>query len=377
MGYEVVPGRSVYDSLLEEAYSLRDRVIELTALRDDLRYHICPALQDRYEELIAPLERELLAAQAYLRERQRTLEILQAQMNQRKKMAFEEAKRKAREEYQEYQEDLKKKAREAQEESSRWRKESQWARHDEEERKRKEEAGKDSGGEGESSGSPGGEGQDPGRSEGSSGDSGASGADSSSGAGGGSGGSSDPGREEQGRGEEAGEKAGQEGKEGSDSSEWREKQEGRAPSGQRIKTLYRKIVKRLHPDTHEGELAEREKVLWQQAQEAYRIGDLERLEEIWEELTSLDDPGEEYGDTPEGIERLRAYLEKLRTRIRMLEQEIEEIRSVFPYTMKEFLEDEEAVKARQEELREQIRQTREAERVLSEYIRKLQEEMGA
>jgi hypothetical protein len=35
---------------VEEVHRLQAKVSELTALRDDLIYHICPALQAEYEE---------------------------------------------------------------------------------------------------------------------------------------------------------------------------------------------------------------------------------------------------------------------------------------------------------------------------------------
>ena len=58
---EIVLSQSEYESLLEEIHRLQARISKLTALRDDLIYHICPALQAEYEEKIASLERELLA----------------------------------------------------------------------------------------------------------------------------------------------------------------------------------------------------------------------------------------------------------------------------------------------------------------------------
>jgi len=47
----------------------------------------------------------------------------------------------------------------------------------------------------------------------------------------------------------------------------------------RLKELYRKIVRQLHPDTN-GEFAPRERELWHEAQAAYRERDLERLEAV-------------------------------------------------------------------------------------------------
>ena len=74
----IVLSQSEYEQLLEEIRELQARIAELTALRDDLVYHVCPALSAEYEEKIVSLERELIAANMYLREKQRIIEILQA-----------------------------------------------------------------------------------------------------------------------------------------------------------------------------------------------------------------------------------------------------------------------------------------------------------
>ena len=51
-----------------------------------------------------------------------------------------------------------------------------------------------------------------------------------------------------------------------------------------IKTLYKKIIKRLHPDMNKGrEQTKREKELFVQAVEAYQYGDIQTLERIWNE----------------------------------------------------------------------------------------------
>ena len=69
--------QSEYEHLLEEIHKLQARIAELTALRDDLVYHVCPSLRAVYDEKIVSLEREMMAASMYLRELQRTIEILQ------------------------------------------------------------------------------------------------------------------------------------------------------------------------------------------------------------------------------------------------------------------------------------------------------------
>ena len=147
MAESIILSKSEYDRLLEEIHQIQARIIELTALRDDLLYHICPALKAEYEEKIASLERELLAAQMYLQEKRRIIEILQAQMNRQKAPSMEEAREEAHEEFRSYQEDLKRKAKEAEDFRSRWEKESQWSAHDRKDREknRRGRAGKKTG----------------------------------------------------------------------------------------------------------------------------------------------------------------------------------------------------------------------------------------
>ena len=94
----LVLSQSEYEHLLEEIHKLQARITELTALRDDLVYHVCPALRAEYDEKIVSLERELMAANMYLKQMQRTVEILQAQMNQRQKPSMEEAEAQAKRE---------------------------------------------------------------------------------------------------------------------------------------------------------------------------------------------------------------------------------------------------------------------------------------
>ena len=113
MADSIILSQSEYEQLLEEIHQIQARIVELTAMRDDLLYHICPALKAEYEEKIASLERELLAAQMYLQEKRRIIEILQSQMNRQKAPSMDKARKEAHEEFRSYQEDLKRKAKEA------------------------------------------------------------------------------------------------------------------------------------------------------------------------------------------------------------------------------------------------------------------------
>ena len=46
----IIPAASEYERLTAEIQKLRALLIRLTALRDDLLYHICPALKAVYEK---------------------------------------------------------------------------------------------------------------------------------------------------------------------------------------------------------------------------------------------------------------------------------------------------------------------------------------
>ena len=341
----IILSQSEYESLLNEVHRLQARISELTALRDDLIYHICPALQAEYEKKIASLERELLAAEMYLRENQRTLEILQAQMNQQKKPDVDEAQKQAKEEFHEYEEDLKKKAKEAEEFKEKWEKESQWSEHDrqekEERHRHREQA--DSAGLGRKQKKE----KDPGQSDE----------------------DKDPGNKEKLPGDDDRESDGLDDGFGPD-----QEPDDDSPI-KKLKRLYRKIVKRLHPDVHPNPTM-REKELLNLAQEAMRRGDLEAMERIYDELCGMDAPEERFEDTPEGIASLKEMIRKLSERLNALRKEIQHIRSEFPYTMKSFLEDEKAVEERRHELQEKIRNLREANEKLVEFIRKIREETG-
>ena len=97
--------------------------------------------------------------------------------------------------------------------------------------------------------------------------------------------------------------------------------------------LYRRIMKELHPDVN-PDITREERDLLHQAMEAYRNGDLETLKES-------------------------------------LLAEIEGIKTSFPYTLKAFLNDREAVRKKQEELRKTLAQWQEQEKVLQERLDQL------
>ena len=362
----IVLSQSEYEQLLEEIRELQARIAELTALRDDLVYHVCPALSAEYEEKIVSLERELIAANMYLREKQRIIEILQAQMNQQQKPSYEKAETKAKEEFRKYEDDLKKKAEEAKKRKEKWEKENQWSSHDREEKKAEEEARKNranSRKDGEDCGDGTGKnGKDRGQDRG----------DGQDGTGKKGNGQNEDGQGKSGQDEDGQGGTGQDGWD--DGAPGGTERSSRETPGQKIKKLYRKIVKRLHPDMHPNP-TEHEKELFNRATAAYEKGNLEEMERIWEELSGMDAPEDLFDDTAEGRAKLRELLEKLKLRMRLLTREIEHIKSEFPYKIKAFLEDEEAVEECRRGLRSKIDQVREMDRQLAEYIEELKEKL--
>ena len=332
--HRIIPVTSEYERLVAEIRELRALITHLTALRDDLLYHVCPALKAIYERELGCLEREILAAQMYLREKQRILEILRAQMNRREEPSYAKAEKQAGEETRSFEDELRRKAEEADDQRKRWEKTS-WA------------------GYGEKSFDEDNENSDDG--------------------------SSDSGRTGWGERTDGG-FGGEERSYDDDSSrDGDETQEREGASSKKrdipgeIKKLYKKIVKRLHPDAN-PDITEHEKELFLKAREAYENGDLAALERIWEEIEGTKETEEQYSDTPEDIEKLKGILKKLKELAAALRAEIAGIRGEFPYTMKELLENEDLLRAKQEELRKQLEEIRKADEVLAEMIRKVRAE---
>ena len=316
MGIEqIIPGESEYEKLLKEIRELQARIVELTAIRDDLLYHICPSLRAIYDEKIGSIEREILAAKLYLREKQRILEILQAQLNRQEIVSVKDAEEKAGEEFRRFEEDLHKKAEEAEQFNNRW-KESQWRKHE-------EEAKRDSRGSGD-------------------------------------------------RGGSTEEKAGND---SADNSSSKSGSSGTGNHGCGSSGTDSHGNNSYDDDGDEDDFGEAAKKpgnpveeLFNEATEAWKAGDLEKMQAIWEELESGRDPEERFEDTPEDLEKLRETLAKLRERVRRLTDEISHIRGEYPYTMKEFLENEEAVEAKRSELQKQLQDIRDADAKLAEFI---------
>ncbi len=111
-----------------------------------------------------------------------------------------------------------------------------------------------------------------------------------------------------------------------------------------LKSLYRKIVKALHPDLH-PELSEAKEGLFFRAVAAYQGGNLELMQAIFEMVRSdeLHEEADSLHSYMKEKELLTEKLEKVRARTA-------ELQKTYPYTLKEFLDDEAKAAQRREEL---------------------------
>ena len=130
--------------------------------------------------------------------------------------------------------------------------------------------------------------------------------------------------------------------------------------------LYRRIMKELHPDVN-PDITPEELDLLHQAMEAYKNGDIETLRKIAAILDgrSIEDK------VIEEVDQLRRIRDDLAFLKESLLAEIEGIKTSFPYTLKAFLNDREAVRKKQEELRKTLAQWQEQEKVLQERLDQL------
>lgn len=120
----------------------------------------------------------------------------------------------------------------------------------------------------------------------------------------------------------------------------------------KLKKLYRKIVKALHPDIN-PDVSETQVNLFDNAVQAYKNGDLNTLRIIGEMVGNNPLP-EQHKDA---LTQLNEEKERLQNLLKTTRDSIEQIKSEYPYTMKEIIEDEEQTEQKKKEL----------ENILSQY----------
>ncbi|EGS30697.1 DnaJ domain protein [Peptoniphilus sp. oral taxon 375 str. F0436] len=137
----------------------------------------------------------------------------------------------------------------------------------------------------------------------------------------------------------------------------------------RIKKLYKAIVKRLHPDLN-PDLTEGERELFVHATEAYKDGDLAKIEIIF----SIVDSGESKDELTSSNADLEKEVQRMEGLVRKIQEEIDLIKENPPYSWKVYLEDEEKKAEKLEELKEDLENFKTAIRTQEEYIRDLMED---
>ena len=100
------------------------------------------------------------------------------------------------------------------------------------------------------------------------------------------------------------------------------------------------------------------------------------MRRIWEELAGTEQAEEYFDDTEEGRARLRELIKKLRKRCEVLEEEIRQIKTSFPYTIKILLDDDQALEMKHRELLDQLAEVRELFKKLDAYIAELDRRMN-
>ena len=113
----------------------------------------------------------------------------------------------------------------------------------------------------------------------------------------------------------------------------------------KLKKLYRKIVKALHPDIN-PDVSETQVNLFDNAVQAYKNGDLNTLKIIGEMVGNSPLP-EQHKDA---LTQLIEERKRLQNLLKAIRDSIEQIKSEYPYTMKEIIEDEEQTKQKKQEL---------------------------
>lgn len=335
-----------YQQLQEEIRQLRLVVAALTSERDDLRYHICPELTARYAESIGNYENRLHYQEIMIRELKRRIELVQSAINYERTVSQDEVDQQVDKEYQEFRDKVDEEARQ-----------NEQAQKEQREREQRERASRERW-------------QERYGSHGASGTAGAAddSKDGTNADGRSADGSSDGAENEQGtKGDQDSNRSA--GAEGSVDADGSERAANAVPD---IKELYRKIVRRLHPDGN-PDITEREKELFYKAVQAYKDGDIETLQEIYDEI---------FGDgTAEDVQRELSYEElvalrdQLKTRIESLNMEIDSIKTAFPYTEKEFLDDADQVSKMQAALEARIHEYEETIKQLNQTLQELMKEM--
>lgn len=132
-----------------------------------------------------------------------------------------------------------------------------------------------------------------------------------------------------------------------------------------LKKLYRNIVKALHPDLH-PDVTTAQNRLFLNAVQAYKNGDLDTLRIISEMTVKPLD----FKQSENDLTFLKQEKERLVKSLKLIDEQIKSIKSVYPYTMKDLVNDSKQIDEKKAELNKTIEELRE---VYDIYVARLKE----
>lgn len=138
----------------------------------------------------------------------------------------------------------------------------------------------------------------------------------------------------------------------------------------KLKKLYFRIVKKLHPDIHPNATAQQKKLL-ESAVNAYENGDLAAMENLDLILKDLCQEGKNEEETREQLFEQRNQLTLHRQN---MIDEIKKIKENYPYAIKDLLQDEEWVSNTRESLAANIKDLKEKREMAESHLRQLLDE---
>ena len=139
-----------------------------------------------------------------------------------------------------------------------------------------------------------------------------------------------------------------------------------------LRKIFRKMAKQLRPDVNPN-LTDEQLAVWYKIKDAYDTGDLERLKalEVVYEKEISKKPEVEISDDEMALQNAT-----IKEGIRLLEEEIVELKQQFPFNIQEKINDEEWVAEQQETIKNEIAKLKEYEQELMAQYKSLMQEYG-
>ena len=119
-----------------------------------------------------------------------------------------------------------------------------------------------------------------------------------------------------------------------------------------LRKVFKQLAKQLHPDVN-PDMSNVQLEIWYKIKDAYAVGDIDRMKALQlvyeKEISQLQ---QRHDDLPQDVIEVR--IATLKTGIILLDQQIEDIKSSFPFTLAEQLKDDEWIAAQVGELKDEI-----------------------